>query len=92
MVLVMVMKVTIDKAGRLVVPKEIRDRLQIRPGDELEIEAEGDAIHLRHPQQEAVFQRERGLWTFRGGDNDVDVVDWTRKAREQRGLDALRPE
>jgi AbrB family looped-hinge helix DNA binding protein len=39
------MKATIDKAGRLVIPKVLRDRLGLRPG-EMEITAEGTAIRV----------------------------------------------
>jgi len=36
------MKVTIDNAGRLIVPKSLRDALGLRGGEELEISARGD--------------------------------------------------
>lgn len=40
------MMVTIDKAGRVVIPKEIRDRLDLVAGTELEIDIERGTIHL----------------------------------------------
>lgn len=40
------MLVTIDRAGRIVIPKEIRDRLSIGADSELELEAYGDEIRL----------------------------------------------
>lgn len=39
------MKVTIDRAGRLVVPKPLRDELGLRGGEELEISAR-DGVRL----------------------------------------------
>jgi len=36
------MKITIDKAGRIVVPKPLRDRLGMTPGTELVVEADGE--------------------------------------------------
>ena len=33
------MRTTIDKAGRIVVPKALRDELSLTPGQELEISA-----------------------------------------------------
>jgi len=79
------MKVTIDKAGRLVVPKEIRTKLQIRPGDELEIEAGVDSIEIRPVVAASVFQRERGLWCHRSGDGvEIDVVQEIDRVREER--------
>ena len=38
--------VTIDRAGRVVIPKELRDRLSIEPDTELEVTADGDGIRL----------------------------------------------
>lgn len=40
------MLVSIDRAGRVVIPKELRDRLSIAPDSALEVEADGDALRL----------------------------------------------
>lgn len=40
------MMVTIDRAGRVVIPKDIRDRLALNPDAELDIDLEGDVIRL----------------------------------------------
>lgn len=40
------MLVTIDKAGRVVIPKETRDRLSLGPDAELELTVHGDSIEL----------------------------------------------
>jgi antitoxin PrlF len=37
---------TIDRAGRMVIPAEIRKRLGLTPGTELKLEIEGFAIRL----------------------------------------------
>jgi len=39
------MKATIDKAGRLVIPKPLRDRLGLVPG-EVEVTADGAGLHV----------------------------------------------
>jgi AbrB family looped-hinge helix DNA binding protein len=46
--------VSIDKAGRVVIPKELRDRLSIAADGVLEVEIDGDALRLtpaRGPQR-----------------------------------------
>lgn len=40
------MVVSIDKAGRIVIPKEVRDRLDLLPDTEMSIEIEGDSIRI----------------------------------------------
>jgi len=40
------MKVTIDRAGRLVVPKALRDELNLEPGTALEIRAREGLLEL----------------------------------------------
>lgn len=70
--------VTIDKAGRLVLPKPMRDALHLKPGDALEIEQEGDAITMRQPRSKAVMKRKNGFWVFdTGGRITTEMVDKT---------------
>lgn len=40
------MKTTIDKAGRLVIPRTLRDRIGLAGGGEVEIELDGAAIRI----------------------------------------------
>lgn len=50
------MRATIDKAGRLVIPKPLRDRLGLRPG-EVELTAEGAALRVEAVTDDVVEQR-----------------------------------
>lgn len=69
------MNVTIDKAGRLVVPKEIRDRMGIHAGDELEIEEYNGKIELSKPCRERqLIENEDGILTLEPDPNAPPVT------------------
>ncbi|MQA75394.1 MAG: AbrB/MazE/SpoVT family DNA-binding domain-containing protein [Solirubrobacterales bacterium] len=62
------MRATIDKAGRLVVPKQIRERLSLEGGAEIEIEVVDGRIEISRPfRDEPLVETEDGLLTFAGG-------------------------
>ncbi|MGH8988451.1 MAG: AbrB/MazE/SpoVT family DNA-binding domain-containing protein [Acidimicrobiales bacterium] len=52
------MKTTIDKAGRVVIPKALRDRVGLRPG-EVEVVAEGASLRIE-PVTGSVLTKEDG--------------------------------
>ena len=58
--------VTIDKAGRVVIPKEVRDELRIEAGDSLALETEGERVTLRPLHAATPLRRERGVWVYHG--------------------------
>jgi AbrB family looped-hinge helix DNA binding protein len=49
------MRTTIDKAGRLVIPKVLRDRLGLRPG-EVEVTADGTALRVESIAEEGLTE------------------------------------
>ena len=60
------MTATIDRFGRLVVPKDIRDRHGIVPGSEIPIEDTGETIVLRVATEPPGLVEKEGLLVFRG--------------------------
>ncbi len=78
-------KVSIDKAGRIVLPKPVRDRLRIDAGDTLNLESDGDKITLSPVRQEAHFKKEFGIWVYQGeGVKNDSIPDLIDKHREER--------
>ncbi|MGH3566236.1 MAG: AbrB/MazE/SpoVT family DNA-binding domain-containing protein [Pseudonocardia sp.] len=57
------MKVTIDAAGRVVIPKQVRERLGLTAGSTLEIEELGDHVELP--------PADRTVWIDGSGDKPV---------------------
>lgn len=82
------MKTTIDRAGRLVVPKQLRDRLGLAAGTEVEIEAVGDAVVLRPAHAAAALRSKGGVLVHHGGRErpaEIDIAAFIRGDREARG-------
>ena len=61
------MTVVIDKAGRVVLPKSVRDELRVTSGDTLNLKLNGDEVVLSPTRSTSPLRRERGVWVFRRG-------------------------
>ena len=59
--------IVIDSAGRILLPKMLRDELRIGPGDSLELESDAGQITLRLSATEARLSQKDGIWVHRGG-------------------------
>jgi AbrB family looped-hinge helix DNA binding protein len=57
----------IDRGGRIVIPKPLREKLNLAPGDSLELESAGEQITLRPVRGTAPLKKEHGVWVFRAG-------------------------
>jgi AbrB family looped-hinge helix DNA binding protein len=85
------MTITIDKAGRIVVPKELRQRLGLRPNVELEIMDHPDGLLLRVPAQRPSLANINGLLVHQGRAEEGAEWDLTLESvREERLRDLLR--
>lgn len=84
-------KVTIDKAGRVVLPKSIREGLRIGPGDTLEIETEGDRLVISPVRIRPGLQKEQGVWVYRSSAQaNISIPDLIDQQRDQRTHELLR--
>lgn len=86
-------RLTIDRAGRVVLPKPLRDELALEPGDSLELESAGEEIMLRPVRTAAPLTKEQGVWVFRTGQPlAASVTDallrQVRDERDQQNLDS----
>ncbi len=59
---------TLDKAGRVVLPKPVRDEMQLRAGDSLELESSEDRIVLRPRRGGVGLHQKQGVWVFGVGE------------------------
>jgi AbrB family looped-hinge helix DNA binding protein len=78
-------KLRIDRSGRIVVPKPLRQRLGLTPGTELEALDQPGGVFLRTVEQRPVMIKVEGLWVHRGaaqpGANWDRVIEEVREER-----------
>jgi AbrB family looped-hinge helix DNA binding protein len=77
-------KLTVDKAGRIVLPKPLREKLQLVAGTLLQMENEGENITLRPVRPKATLAKEFGIWVYQGGPSDDSIPDLIDRVREER--------
>ena len=76
---------TVDKAGRVVLPKPLRDRLRLRPGSRLDVVATDGGLLLTPVEQGPDLVREGEWWVSTGradpGSSLAEAVADDRAAR-----------
>ncbi len=86
---IMVLRSTIDKAGRVVIPKELREALHLEAGDLIEVEGSGESITLRPARNDTPLVTREGVWVHRGGgtlsiEEVNESIAHNRNERERR--------
>jgi AbrB family looped-hinge helix DNA binding protein len=86
---------TIDKAGRIVLPKSVRDKLQIAPGDQLTLESDDDRIILRPSRGSAQLRKKRGVWVYHSDEplsaaTVEETIERVRRDRDDHNLGKVR--
>lgn len=79
-------KVTLDRAGRVVLPKTVRDEMRLASGDTLDLTVKGDEVTLRPRRNATPLQKDRGVWVFRTGKplTADETKETPRTIRERR--------
>jgi AbrB family looped-hinge helix DNA binding protein len=77
----MTTELTLDKAGRVMIPKPLRQRLHLGASDTLQLESEGEEIILR---PKALPKKERGVWFYQGEPTEASVTAAIDREREKR--------
>lgn len=76
--------VTLDKAGRFVVPKAIRDQLKLRGGSKLRLNVIDDRVELSEGEAEVrVLRKRNGLRVVVGWEG-FDAAKAVREMREEQ--------
>jgi AbrB family looped-hinge helix DNA binding protein len=79
----MTTKLTLDQAGRVLIPKTLRQELHLGPGDTLRLDSEGEAITLRPLRPKAQLKKEHGVWVYQGEPSDVSIADLIDRDRQR---------
>jgi AbrB family looped-hinge helix DNA binding protein len=79
-------RLIIDKAGRVVIPKRLREELHLEAGDALEMETSGEQITLRPVRGTGTLTKEDGVWVFHSGEPlpASSTDEMLQKIREER--------
>ena len=77
--------VTIDKGGRVVLPKPMRDALHLKPGSIIEIEQREDTISLHPPRPDVELVKKNGMWVVKHSQPfTYSIPDLIEQDREDR--------
>jgi AbrB family looped-hinge helix DNA binding protein len=76
--------ISMDAAGRIVVPKRTRERYGLRGGQRLELIELPDAIMLRPAAEEARADRDTSGWVVFHATDEVEIVGGNAIDEERR--------
>jgi len=79
------MTLKVDKAGRLVLPKPIRDRLGLHAGSDLELEETPEGVVLKPAERRPSLIKKGSFWVHTGEiPEGYDILRAIAEDREER--------
>jgi AbrB family looped-hinge helix DNA binding protein len=82
------MTLKIDKAGRVILPKPVRDRLGLHPGSDLEIQETAEGVVLKPVDRRPSLVKKGRFWVHTGelppGYDILKAVDDDREERMRK--------
>lgn len=86
------MIITIDQAGRLVIPKELRQRYHFQAGAQIELHPEEDGLRLNLPHQPADFREKQGILVdCSPALSPIDSTTFINTLRDSRSQELTQP-
>lgn len=77
------MQTKLDKFGRVVIPKSVRQNLGLKPGEILQLEESGEKIIIKPNQKEECLSLKDGILVFTGN-ADGDILESIKNNRKKR--------
>ena len=85
----MTTKLTLDRVGRVLIPKWLRQELHLGPGDSLQLDSHGAEITLRPIRPKALVKKEKGVGVYQGEPTHASIPDFIYREREKRSREIL---
>jgi AbrB family looped-hinge helix DNA binding protein len=81
----MTTKITLDRAGRVLIPKTLREEWRLHPGDTLQLDSQGEEmVTLRPVRARALLKKELGVWVYQGETASASIPALIDREREKR--------
>jgi len=81
----MTTKITLDRAGRVLIPKTLREEWRLNPGDTLQLDSQGEeTVTLRPVRLKALIRKELGVWVYQGETTSASIPALIDREREKR--------
>jgi AbrB family looped-hinge helix DNA binding protein len=78
------MELWIDRRGRVVLPKKLRERLEVGVSLKVEVIETAEGVLLKPVRRDSGLAMEDGVLIFRGGPEGAVPVNWRKLIEEDR--------